>query len=102
MLVSSPRADLCDPLDTESAFSAFDSSTGQLQFRTNDPAAYPNGVYSFEITANVGSGPTATAVSTFELALVDPCLTAQLSLTKPFQDVTYFFLEPDIINEYDV
>ena len=53
----------------------FNTGTGSYQLSTTDMAAYVPGVYSFKITATVGS---STNVTTFDLELVDPCPTATI------------------------
>ena len=53
----------------------FNTGTGSYQLSTTDMAAYVPGVYSFKITATVGS---STNFTTFDLKLVDPCPTATI------------------------
>ena len=64
MTAGSPRTDLCDVTDDLSSGS-FDTATGTYSFFTSNEVDYPAGTYAFEITADVGTGPTKSVVSTF-------------------------------------
>ena len=59
---SSPRTDLCDIVDGNTVGS-FDASTGSYSFKSDDLEGVPEGVYTFEITMQAGTG--ATLVDTF-------------------------------------
>ena len=91
LAAGSPRTDLCD-LSTTGASGLFDPVTGGFVFSTTDPAVVPFGVYSFVITASVGSG-AKSADSTFQLEMKDPCVdAAKVSLVTQSQtNGDYFY-----------
>ena len=64
----SPRTDLCEISDGNTV-GAFNTATGDYTFKSDDSVTYPPGVYTFEITAAVGDGPTKTATFTFQMTL---------------------------------
>ena len=65
-------------------------------------ANFPDGVYTFEITASVGEGPAATAVITFFMTLINPCPSAALDLKSPISDFTAYFFTESQQFAYDV
>ena len=80
IIVGTP--DICSITGTSTA--SFSATTGKYQLSTTDIVTYVPGVYTFKITATVGS---KTNFITFDLKLVDPCSTATITLkTSPFAD----------------
>jgi len=80
VIVGTP--DICSI--TGSSAASFSTLTGKYQLSTTDIATYVPGVYTFKITASVGS---KTNFITFDLKLVDPCPTATITLkSSPFVD----------------
>ena len=51
----------------------FEPTTGDYSFEFTDYLTYPPGVYTFTITASVGTGPTETTQVTFDMTLVGQC-----------------------------
>jgi hypothetical protein len=100
------RTDLCIITDKDT-FGVFDSATGNYSFRTFNLIDYPEGVYTFEITAVIGPDPlfpTKTVAITFDMTLVNPCLTQKLtwSPTATFFSKTLYFLNQSIQVPYNV
>ena len=80
-MTAGARTDLCDITDDDT-FGVFDASTGNYSFRTFNLFDYPEGVYTFEITAAIGPDPilpTKTVVISFNMTLVNPCPTRKLT-----------------------
>lgn len=79
--VDSARQDLCDLSDGDTTFGTFDPATGAYTFKTHNMIDFPEGVYTFTITAFIVDDLAATVVSeesTFTMTLTDPCPYANL------------------------
>ena len=63
---------LCNFIDGANS-GTFDSASGDYSFVFTDILKYPPGVYTFTVTASVGTGPTETTQVTFDMTLVDQC-----------------------------
>ena len=72
MPLGSPRTDLCDISDGDTK-GTINPETGIYTFRSVNINDYPTGTYTFELTASIGTGPTASVKSTFKLIFVYPC-----------------------------
>ena len=84
-LVIAGSPDICSINGATTA--TFNTDTGSYQLSTTDIEKFIPGVYSFKITATVGS---TTNFINFDLKLVDPCPTVNLGLQpSPFIDATY-------------
>ena len=85
-LVIAGSSDMCSISGATTA--TFNTDTGSYQLSTTDIAKFVPGVYSFKITATVGS---TTNFINFDLKLVDPCPTATITLkASPFVDESKF------------
>ena len=90
-VISGPRTDICS-VDDGGTQASFHPSTGNYEFESIDMLNYPPGVYDFKVTGTVG---TKSDFIIFTMELVDPCLTATLSLqASPFSDNTYVLRDP--------
>ena len=93
-MTAGARTDLCSITDDDT-YGVFET-TGNYSFRTFNLVDYPEGVYTFEITASIGRDPllpTKTVAVTFNMTLVNPCPTHRLtwSPTAIFKSHTLYF-----------
>ena len=83
--------DMCSVVDGETR-AIFDPVFGNYEFYSIDMQSFPVGTYEFKITGTVGS---KSDFITFKMILVDPCLTATMTLSqRPIEDAEYVLRDP--------
>ena len=93
-LRSGPKTDvdLCTVSDGNTR-GTFSESTGRFTFRSTDMATYPVGTYTFRITGIVGNKQDFIE---FDMILVDPCLTVDITLLQsPLASDSYILRSPE-------
>ena len=77
---------------------AFNQVSGDYSFMFTDRDTYPPGVYTFTITASVGTVPTETTSVTFDMTLVDQCEPpAVVTPSAALTDLEYIVGDPIIV-----
>jgi hypothetical protein len=86
--------DLCS-VNEGATSGTFDSVTGNYRFSSIDMQNFPPGEYTIRITGTEG---TLSATYDFTITLVNPCLTATLTLAEPslFSDQTVYRIHDNI------
>jgi len=80
------EVDLCSMVYTRGSYSStssFNAQDGTFTISTLDQTSFPAGNYDFRITAFIGS---KTATTTFTMIMTNPCSTATITATNPFED----------------
>ena len=95
-----PRTDMCSVVSGSSS-GTFEVSNGNYDFSSNDIVSFPPGTYTFTITGTTDFSVQET--NTFTLVLVNPCLSATLTINKPlaFDEPNYTLGSPDIAYEWE-
>ena len=95
-----PRTDMCSVVSGSSS-GTFDVSNGNYAFGSNDIVSFPPGTYTFTITGTTDFSVQET--NTFTLVLVNPCLSATLTINKPiaFDEPNGTLGSPDIAYEWE-
>lgn len=81
----------------------FNTATGSYSFASTDFDNFPIGIYTFEITASAGTGPTLSVMSTIEMEIYDKCTAKEIDIilnpaTFPTAIVEYVLTDnnPDV------
>lgn len=82
---------------------SFDTSSGEWSFETSDKVAYPPGVYTMQLTGSIEENSSVQTSINFQVKLVDPCVSAQVSmLFAPFEDQVMFYFDDQITFYYEI
>ena len=95
MLSGPTDFDICSlPEEDELSFVHFDQWSGNYEFSSQQRDRFPLGTYTFEITGTIAKDLSASVY--FEMIIVDPCLSASITLYEEnaFHGMIYVLRDP--------